>query len=285
MFLEKISGNISECDPNKSDLLYCIDGIKRERNQYRYTQDHNRKETKQKKYRNIMNEKKRNKKINDKNIIEIETQLSDKNRKILNINKFKEYVKEKNKTNQLLFKFYEDTIFRKFKLNSYINKIQNEQKMIKNFIETFGEQKDVVVCIGDWCQKKQMKYTEPTKGLGLRRTLRKNGFDVYLVDENNTSCKCSKCHGECEVFRTCENPRPWRKNEIILRHGLLMCKTCKRLWTRDENSSRNIHKIAWCAIHKKQRPDYLCREKKQIISGATSASQPQKLRKSEKTKP
>ena len=126
------------------------------------------------------------------------------------------------------------------------------------------KEKDVVVCIGDWCQKKQMKYKEPTKGMGIRRTLRKNGFDVYLVYEDNTSCKYSKCYGECEVFRTCENPRPWKKNEIILRHGLLMCKTCKRLWNRDENSSRNIHKIAWCAIHKKQKPEYLCREKETI---------------------
>lgn len=275
---------IIACDPNKSDLIYCIDSLNRDRNQYRYTQNQIRKETKQKKYRNIMNKKKQNEEIKGKNIIEIETELSDRNHKTLDMYKFEEYLNEKNRTNQLLFKFYEDKLFRKLRLNSYINKIQNEQNMIKNFIDIFGEQKDVVVCIGDWCQKKQMKYKEPTKGLGIRRTLRKNGFDVYLVDEDYTSCKCSKCHGDCETFRTCENPRPWKKDEIILRHGLLMCKTCKRLWNRDENSSRNIHKIAWCAIHKKQRPEYLCREKKQVISGTTSVSHNQNLCKSVKTK-
>lgn len=254
---------IIACDPNKSDLLYCIDSLKRDRKQYRYTQDQIRKETKQKKYKKIVDKKKKETKINRKDIIKIETELSKKNHKTLNIEQFKEYIKEKNKTNQQLFKFYEDKLFRKLKLNSYINKIQNEQKMIKNFIETFGEQKNVIVCIGDWSQKKQMKYKEPTKGIGLRKTFRRNGFEVFLVDEDNTSCKCSKCHGECETFRGCENPRPWKQNEIILRHGLLMCKTCKRLWNRDENSSRNIHKIAWYAIHKKQRPEYLCREKRQ----------------------
>ena len=233
-----------------------------------------------------MDKKKKETKINGKAIIKIENELSKKNHKTLNIEQFKEYTKEKNKTNQLLFKLYEDKLYRKLKLNSYINKIQNEQKMIKNFIETFGEQKDVIVCIGDWSQKKQMKYKEPTKGIGLRKTFRKNGFEVFLVDEDNTSCKCSKCHGECETFRGCENPRPWKQNEIILRHGLLMCKTCKRLWNRDENSSRNIHKIAWCAIHKKQRPEYLCREKKQqLISDTASVSHTQKLHKSAKTKP
>ena len=41
-----------------------------------------------------------------------------------------------------------------------------------------------------------------------------------------------------------------------------MCKTCNALWNRDENSSRNIYKIAYNAINKKERPNYLCRSKK-----------------------
>jgi hypothetical protein len=260
-------------DPNKSDLLYCVDGTTKNRNQYRYTQDQRRKETKMKKYRNIQNELKTKQKIGNKNIIEMETELSDKNRKTLNIKKFKEYIKEKNKLNDKLFKFYENEIFRKLRLDSYINKMQNEQKMIKEFIATFGEPKDTIICIGDFEQKHQMKYKEPTKGKGLRTLLRKNGFDVYLVNEFRTSCRCFKCHGDCETFRTCKNPRPWRKDEIIICHGLTMCKTCKALWNRDENSSCNIYKIAQMAIQQKERPKYLCREKKQL-SGATSAGLP-----------
>lgn len=276
---------IVACDPNKGDLLYCVDGTTKDRNQYRYTQDQRRKETKMKKYRNIQNELKTKKKVGKKNIIEFETELSDKNRKTLNIKKFKEYMKEKNKLNEKLFKFYENEIFRKLRLDSYINKMQNEQKMIKEFISTFGEPKDTIVCIGDWEQKHQMKYKEATKGKGIRTLLRKNSFDVYLVNEFRTSCRCFKCNGECDVFRTCENPRPWKKDEITLRHGLTMCKTCKALWNRDENSSCNVYKIAQMAIQGKERPKYLCRETKKLLSGATSASQNQNLRKSEKTKP
>jgi transposase len=215
----------------------------------------------------------------------METELSDKNRKTLNIKKFKEYIKEKNKLNGKLFEFYENKIFRKLRLDSYINKMQNEQKMIKEFIGTFGEPQNTIVCIGDFEQKHQMKYEEPTKGKGLRTLLRKNGFDVYLVNEFRTSCRCFKCHGECDVFRTCENPRPWRNDEITLRHGLTMCKTCKALWNRDENSSCNIYKIAQMAIQQTDRPKYLCREEKKQFSGVTSTSQKQNLRKSEKTKP
>jgi hypothetical protein len=269
-------------DVGKSDLLYCVDGIKKTRKQYRYTQDQRRKALKQKKYINIIQQLKEEK-INDKNIIEIETNLSKENKKTLNIKKFKEYIKEKHKLNEKLFDFYQKEIFRKLKLNSYINKMKNEQEMIRQFITTFGKPAEVVITIGDFEQKQHMAYKEPTKGKGFRNLFRNNGFELYLVNEFRTSCRCCKCQGECEKFRTCENPRPW-KNDIILRHGLIRCKTCKVLWNRDENGACNIYKIAGCAIKGKVRPKYLTREKK-CISVVASTSQNQNLRKSEKTKP
>lgn len=88
---------------------------------------------------------------------------------------------------------------------------------------------------------------------------RKNGFKIYLVDEFRTSCRCSNCEGgECIKFRRRRNPRPGRKNSILV-HGALMCKTCSVLWNRDENGSRNIYKIARSYIMKKRRPKYLDR--------------------------
>ena len=98
---------------------------------------------------------------------------------------------------------------------------------------------------------------------------------MYLVDEYRTSCRCSACHGECATFRKCKNPRPWRSEEVILRHGLVMCKTCSRLWNRDTNASINIWKIAMNAINGLVRPDYLERGNlgcKALINDATSAS-------------
>ena len=93
---------------------------------------------------------------------------------------------------------------------------------------------------------------------------RKNEFDVYLVNEDKTSCRCFKCHGECTTFRDCNNPRPWKKDEIILRHGLTMCKICKTQWNRDENSSCNIYRIAQLAVHGKERPEYLRKQLKYL---------------------
>ena len=70
-----------------------------------------------------------------------------------------------------------------------------------------------------------------------------------------------------EKFRECDNPRPWRKDERILRHGLVRCQTCSRMWNRDVNSSRNIHKIVSNKIKGFKRPKYL-RRGEAVISGA-----------------
>ena len=163
-------------------------------------------------------------KINDKTIIEYETELSKFNRKTLIIDEFKKYIKKKNEINSKLFQFYEKYIFRKLKLNGYMNRLKNEQKMINNFKKKFGNEKEVIVCVGDYEQRKHMKYKEPIKGKGMRSLFRKNGFEIYLVDEFRTSCKCSKCEGgECNKFQIRENPKPYKFN-LNLVHGLISCK-------------------------------------------------------------
>jgi len=253
-------------DPNMSDLVYCVDGDTKDRNFYRYTQNQRRKETKQKKYSKIILEYKKEK-IEGKTIIEWETELSLFNRKSLNIKEFKKYIKKKNEINDKLMKFYEKFIFRKLKLNSYLNRLKSEQRMINKITKIFGKPENIIICIGDFEQRKHRKFKEPIKGKGFRNLFRKNNYKVYLVDEFRTSCRCSNCEGECSKFRKCRNPRP-KKNNSILSHGALMCKTCSALWNRDENSSRNIYKIAYNAIQQKERPNYLSRLK--VISGASS---------------
>ena len=117
-----------------------------------------------------------------------------------------------------------------------------------------------VRCIPDWEQRKQMKYKEPTIGIGMRTLFRKNNYKVFLVDEFRSSCKCSQCeNGLCEKFRIRKHPNK-KKDELRLIHGLLRCKSGCGLWNRDRNGSSNIYKIAEKAINKLERPSYLCRE-------------------------
>jgi transposase len=250
-------------DPNLSDLIYCVDDDSKDANEFRYTQDSRRKECKIKKYAKIILEFKKEK-IDGKTVIEYETELSKLNRKTLTIKDFKDYIQKKSEINNKLYAFYEKYIFRKLKLNGYINRKKHEQKMINNFKKIFGKPEDVIICAGDFEQKQHMKYKEPVKGKGIRRIFRDNGYKLYLVDEFRTSCMCSICKeetGRCEKFQIRKNPKPYKSGKILV-HGLLTCKKCSGVWNRDVNSATNIYRIAKNAINGLERPKYLCREKK-----------------------
>jgi len=269
-------------DPGKNDLIYCVDNSNKEANKFRYSQDQRRKETKKKKFSKIQLELKEEK-INGKTIVEWETELSKFNRKSLNITKFKEYIKNKSEINGMLFTFYEKYIFRKLRLQSYRNTKRSEQRMLNNFKCIFGNKNDVIVCFGDFEQKQQMKYKEPTKGKGMRTLFRKAGFQTYLVDEYRTSCRCSKCEvGVCVKNMVGKNPRPYRSGNVLI-HGLICCKNGCGYWNRDVNGATNIYKIAYNAINNKERPNYLSRSKNN--SGFLEEFPKPKFTRSVKSKP
>jgi len=207
----------------------------------------------------------KNTKVGDKTIIEWETELSKYNRKTLKIEDFKQYCKKKNEMNYHLCKFYQKELYRKLKLNGYWNRLKSEQKLINQFKKIFGNEKDTIICFGDFEQRKHMKFKEPIKGKGMRTLFKKNGYKTYLVDEFRTSCKCSKCDGgSCEKFMVRENPKPFRDN-LRLVHGLLSCKNCANVWNRDCNGATNIYKIAYNSIYKIERPSYLCRNSSGVL--------------------
>ena len=259
-----INKKIVAYDPGKSDIIYCVDNDNKNANEFRYTQDSRRKECKIKKYAKIILAFKKEK-VDGKTAIEYETELSKLNRKTLVIKDFKEYIKKKSEINDKLYKFYEKYIFRKLKLNGYINKKKHEQKMINNFKKIFGKPEETIVIFGDWEQKQHMKYKEPIKGKGMRMLFRQNNYKTYLVDEFRTSCICSICKeetGRCEKFQIRKNPKPYKSGNILV-HGLIKCKTCLGVWNRDVNGATNIYRIAKNAINGIERPKYLCREKKE----------------------
>jgi len=264
--------NVVAIDPNMSDLLYCVNSDEREAQvTFRYTQDTRRKETKVKKYRNILQDMKKEV-VDGKTVTEWEAELSNYNKKTLNFELFKEYLLKKNELNKHLETFYGKYLFRKLKLGSYMRRQITEARLLSHFEEKFGKPEETIITIGDFEQRKHRKFKEPVKGKGFRTLFRKAGYKVYLVDEYRTSCRCSACQGECATFRKCKNPRPWRSEEVILRHGLVMCKTCSRLWNRDTNASINIWKIAKSAINGLERPEYLKRGSIGSINDTTSVS-------------
>ena len=142
--------------------------------------------------------------------------------------------------------------------------------MINRFREKFGTKDQVVLGWGDWGTAHHMKFHEPTKGIGLRRLFKRFGYEVLMVDEYRTSCRCYACEGECNNFRMVENPRPWMRAERprVVRHGLLSCSNCKRLWNRDRNGSLNIRRCAQAARDGGERPEYLRRGNFSTITGS-----------------
>src|SRR3990167_6860878 len=98
-----------------------------------------------------------------------------------------------------------------------------------------------------------MKYKEPTKGVGMRNLFRRYKYEVYLIDEFRTSCRCSVCGGKCSN-RTIENTRFYH---------LLQCENsitnCGRCWNRDINGAKNILKIGENIMKGEGRPEYLKR--------------------------
>ncbi|KAH9249042.1 hypothetical protein BASA81_013254 [Batrachochytrium salamandrivorans] len=60
------------------------------------------------------------------------------------------------------------------------------------------------------------------------------------------------------------------KRPMVLRNGLLRCKTCERLWNRDRNGSLNIMRCAQAARLGGQRPSYMTRNFSEARSAVTT---------------
>lgn len=234
-------------DPNKQSMVYMMDENK---NKLRYTASQRRKESLRKRNKNIIE---REKFKND--IISKETEMSKFNCKTVNYNEFKEYIKHKTKLNEQLKEFYEKELFRKLKWRSFIYQRKSEDKFLNRIEEKFGLRENILLCYGNWSNTKQMKYTMPTKGVGLRRIISKR-YDTVLVDEYKTSKLCSKCHKDLCNY-----------NKI---HRLLICQDCKcdgsesktvTFINRDINACMNIITISKSWLKNKTRPNSFKRTK------------------------
>jgi len=123
-------------DPNKEDLIYCASkskDINGKLKVFRYTQNQRRVETRKKKYCKLIDKINKRTFIEEKTIKEHESILSNYSRKTNDFNEFKEYLIQKNQLNKKLYSHYRKVLFRKLKLNSYINTQKSESKMVRNF--------------------------------------------------------------------------------------------------------------------------------------------------------
>ena len=215
-------------DPNMSDLNYCGSYNKDGKLEtFRYTQNQRRLETRNKKYNKLIHKINKGTIIKDKTVKEIETTLSILNSKTCNYEKFKKYCIEKNKINNELYSHYEQKIFRKLKLNAFINMQKSESKMVKNFENKFGTPDKTIYVLGDYDKGDyNMKGKEPVICKKFRRIYRNAGYKTYLINEFRTSKLCNCCNEELEYFkeRISNKPKLKKDNKKEFVHGLLRCQ-------------------------------------------------------------
>ncbi len=254
-------------DPNYSDLIYC--GSKDENDNlqtFRYTQNQRRLETRVKKYNKILDQFNKQTTIQGKNVKELETILSHYNKKTCNYDSFKDYITQKNKLNYLLYSHYENKLFRKLKLNRYINTQKSESKMIKNFKKKFGTADNVVCVMGDFDKSNNhMKGIEPVICKRFRKLFRNAGYKTYLINEFRTSKLCNCCHKEIEPFMTrlSHKPKDHKIEKKILVNGLLSHKEdkheCEIIHNRDKNAVQNMLYIVKHIFETRRRPEAFSR--------------------------
>ncbi len=253
-------------DPNHADLIYC--GSKDTDNNletFRYTQNQRRLETRSKKYSKLKDKINKESMINDQNVKEIETTLSLLNSKTCDFESYKTFCKKKNEINQALYDHYEQTIFRKLKLNAYINTQKSEAKLVNNFKKKFGPPDKTVFIIRDYDKgNHHMKGIEPVICKKFRDIFKKGGYQTFLVNEFRTSMICNGCDGKLKSFHYHKSKKPKNKGQVISCHGLLRCQSvkhsCELIHNRDKNAVQNMLRIVESVLKRGTRPDIFKRE-------------------------
>jgi len=212
---------------------------------YRYTNRKHAKLTKRLKYQRLIQNYK-----NKNDISKVENELTKYNSKTCNFDKFKEFIKNKNKINGMLFEKYNKEIFRKYKWYGYLNRKHTETKMIKEIKNTFG--KDSIILFGDFSFKTNChKGNISTPNNRLKRLIGKQ-MKVYNLDEFRTSKLNHKTEEVCENLHLPDANGVIRKLHSVLTYkmenGQIGCIN------RDENAVNNMIKIVNHYLDKKERP-------------------------------
>jgi hypothetical protein len=293
-------------DPGLSDIIFCTDGhtklvekknghVHRKTRTFQYSNGQRKTEMKARTRAKKIDLDKKQVFINGCTPKEIENLLSHLNSSSCHWNTVRLYIKIKNLVNYLLLSYYEKYMYRQLNWYSFINQQRSEANMINRFEEVFGGPKNTVILMGDFSRKSSMKYREPTKGKSIIKLFKNHGYQLYLVNEYNTSCRLYESGEELTYVR-------WDNKLDRYVHRLLGSKILKQFTVsknmnmshpfiqdliecgerptiihRDLNGSLNIRQKGWCAIYGVDIPDYLKRSKADNEDCDKPAKQNQKI--------
>jgi hypothetical protein len=221
-------------------------------------------------------------KIGGKTIGEIESELSDENSKTVDFNRFQNYITMKLQINRLVNEHYfkgTNYMYSKLRWYKYINTQRHESRMLKSFAEKMGGPKEVVIVIGDYSES-TMKGQEPTITKRLRKLFKDSGYNVFLIDEFNTSKLCNNCGEEMKNLVLDANGRKLDKYIPATKAGeeangkeiwkLMRCQSCESahkallhkprtqcisIYNRDHNACKNMLLIVYTRMCGMDRPE------------------------------
>jgi hypothetical protein len=259
--LHAAEGRCVLVDPNRRDIMYCMHEASTPDvpQIMRYTKNTQAKLRKERKYRGI----RQSVKDDNRAIAEAEAKLSLFPRCTTSTVVYTRFIIQRSKVAALLFHHYSDTtgllaqnvnanpLHRKLKLSSIINRNREDDRLVKDLRQSFGE--NCILVMGNWSAG-NIAFHEPIRGIGMRRALRKRGITLLMIDEYMTSKHCPHCfQRSLETFLRVPNPRPWRREEqpTVVCNGLLRCnnqncmqpRQTTRLWNRDMAAVCNFRHI------------------------------------------
>ncbi|KAJ2214407.1 hypothetical protein IW143_003706, partial [Coemansia sp. RSA 520] len=193
---EQLRGTVGRCvlvDPGRRDLLFAMheDSTIQKKQVYRYTKCQQRVETKQTKYRKILEHVK---KVHSVDIAALERTLGAGSCIKPDLDQFKVYLAARAEVAARLTAFYNETmsrqqdgattpkvpLHRKLRLSTYIKRQQADQRLVKQLRTKFKPKEsdpEPIFILGNWSAP-MTRFHEPIRGKGWRTLLKRGGFDV-----------------------------------------------------------------------------------------------------------
>jgi hypothetical protein len=170
-----------------------------------------KKEKADKKRKELLKEK-----IGGKTIEQIQSELSNYNSKTCNFREFMKYQQKKIEINRILYEHYKNEIYRILNFRNHVNTKRSESLMLNRFKEIMGSPNDIIIILGDYSDT-GLAGTPPSITIKLRKLFKDAGYNVFLIDEYNTSKTCSCCGNKVESFIEIKRDKKKWKNDKKLR--------------------------------------------------------------------
>ena len=202
------------------------------------------------------------KKLRKENNIDMyENFISDFSCRILNDEKYYDYIKFKNSISEITKDFYNKKVHRNLRFRMYCNTKKSESQLLNAIEKKFNKEgKKIAIGYGNWSMNSQMKNFFSTPNQGFRKLIHSR-FLTITVDEFRTSCKYYKTGTDLENFEYVKNEKKVKCHKLLkttINTNPKGKNNCIYI-DRDRNGGKNILQCLTNKLCNKERPLFLQR--------------------------